>query len=93
MDANERHAANYDDESTWRIDAYDNRSAAILRSVGAVEVRPGRMFDCTPLQLINYIAALHGVSVETGKKRRHLSEETKERKRQQLAAARSKIKA
>jgi hypothetical protein len=51
------------------------------------------MFDCTPLQLINYIAALHGVSVETGKKRRHLSEETKERKRQQLAAARSKIKA
>lgn len=94
-EATEQHISHYDDENTWRLTAYDNKSAGILQSLGAVFVADagvGVTFDCTPMQLINYIAALHGITIETGKKKRNLSEEAKERKRQQLAAARSKIR-
>lgn len=93
MDANERHVSNYDDDSNWQVEAHDNRSAMILRSLGATEVKAPALFTVTPMQLIRYVAQFHGIDIETSKKRRHLSEEVKERKRQQLAAARSKIRA
>ena len=93
-ESTERHISNYDGEGVWRLEAYDSQSAGILRSVGATETKrhgAGVTFECTPLQLIHYIAALHGIDVETGKKRRQLSDEEKERRRQRMAAARSKI--
>lgn len=90
--ANERHLRHYDNESVWALEVYDNKSADVLRSVGAQQLG-ANTWQLSPQQLIGYVAALHGITVETGKKRRHLSEETKERKRQLLAAARSKIKA
>ncbi len=93
-ESTERHISNYDSEGVWRLEAYDAKSADILQAIGAKQVeRPGAgiAFECTPLQLIHYIAALHGIDVETGKKRRQLSDEEKERRRQRMAAARSKI--
>lgn len=95
-EATEQHISHYDNENVWRVVAYDNKSADILQALGAVEVKDagaGATFDCTALQMINYIARLHGITIETGQKKRHLSEEAKERKRQQLATARSKIRA
>ncbi len=65
-DANERHITNYDNEDSWHIDAYDAKSRAILKSVGATMTDTHRhcaSYDCTAQQLIEYIAALHDINV------------------------------
>ena len=90
--ANERHLRNYDNENVWTLEAYDNKSADLLQGIGARQLS-ANTWQLTPQQLIGYVAGLHGIAVETGKQRRQISEELRERKRQQLAAARAKIRA
>ena len=90
--ADERHLSHYDNETAWTLEAYDNKSVDILRSVGAQQLG-ANTWQLSPQQLIAYVAALHGIAVETGKRKRQISDELRERKRQQLAAARSKISA
>ena len=80
-DCNEQHLRNYDGASTWHVDCYDRKSSAILDRIGAAKVDSGfdgESFDCTPMQAIEYIAALAGLNVEFRKrKRRQLSDEQK----------------
>ena len=95
-ETNERHLSHYDNDVQWTVEAYDERSTAILDAIGATAIETdndGVVYECTPLQLIRYIATLHGVPVEMSKKRRVLSREEKQRRRERLASARSKITA
>lgn len=88
-DANERHIANYDNESTWHIDAYDKQSRAILKSIGATKTDTHRhcaSYDCTAQQMIEYIAALHDINV-TIKQRKAMciSDAERARRRERMA--------
>lgn len=91
--SNERHCRNYDNGDVWHVEAYDKRSATILEGVGAKRAETpysGDSFDCTPTQLIEYIAALYGLNVEFRKrKRQQLSPEEKQRRRDRMLALRA----
>lgn len=87
--SNERHVRNYDNEEVWHLDAYDRRSATILDQLGATRIdagHDGASYDCTPQQVIEYIAALAGLNVEfRSRKKAQLSPE-------QLAAKRERMR-
>ena len=91
--SNERHCRNYDNGDMWHVEAHDRRSATILEGVGAKRIQTphdGVSFDCTPQQLIEYVAALHGLNVEFRKrKRQQLSPEEKQRRRERMLALRA----
>lgn len=93
LEANERHCRNYDNGDVWHVDAYDRRSTTILEQVGAKRIGTpydGVSYDCTPQQVIEYIAALHGLNVEFRKrKRQQLSPEEKQRRRERMLALRA----
>lgn len=90
---NERHVRNHDGGDVWRVDAYDQRSAAILEGIGATvasRYHDGVSYDCTPQQVIKYVAALHGLNVEFLKrKRQQLSPQERKRRSERMKAIRA----
>ncbi len=87
-------AHHYDQDSTWAVETHDARLTAFLRSTGATEqpcLHDGKIFFCDAKQLILFIAESSGLAVEfRNQKRRQLTEEQREAKRQAMAAINAK---
>jgi hypothetical protein len=79
----ELHIHNYDGAAVWSVEAYDRRSEALLRSLGATQAQSpydGAYFDCTPQQICQYVAGMAGLNVEFPKrKKRTMTDEQRAR--------------
>ena len=83
-------ARHCDDDQHWTVESYDAATTKAMRVAGAAEkpsAHSGRVFSVAARQLIQFIAAEHGLTVEfRHRKRQQLTPEKTEARRLRMVA-------
>ncbi len=84
----ELHLNHYDDESFFTVEAYDSEAQHTLATLGATHVRDN-LYRLPVAQVVPFLAQRFKLDV-AGFVHRHLTDEQREARRQNMAAARAK---